>query len=106
MDRGVRAYHGIYWWLPGVLERGDQGDFVAAMAPRPLMLWAPLEDIGMPKEGVDDFLRVTQAAYMQAEGSQNLVVHRPHGKHLFSLEAFNAMEKFFCQHLKNRKNTN
>jgi len=100
MDRGIRTYHGIYWWLPGMLERGDQGDFAAAMAPRSLMLWAPLEDIGMPHEGVDEFLRVAQPAYMRAGGGQNLVVHRPHGKHLFSLEAFNAMETFFGQQLK------
>jgi dienelactone hydrolase len=99
-DRGARTYHGIYWWLPGMLQKGDQADFAASLAPRPLMVWAPLEDIGMPKEGVDEFLRVAQPAYVRAGGGQNLVVHRPHGKHQFSLEAFDAMERFFCQHLK------
>jgi dienelactone hydrolase len=50
---GRPAYHGFYWWIPGMLTRGDQADFAAAAAPGPLMLWAPQRDIGMPKEGVD-----------------------------------------------------
>jgi dienelactone hydrolase len=54
---GRPAYHGFYWWIPGMLARGDQADFAAAIAPRPLMLWAPRSDVGMPKEGVDRFAR-------------------------------------------------
>ena len=33
------SYHGTYWWIPGMLAKGDQADFAAAIAPKPLMLW-------------------------------------------------------------------
>jgi dienelactone hydrolase len=101
-DIGSRGYHGIYWWIPDILTKGDQGDFAAAMAPRPLMLWAPLDDIGMPKEGVDRFLVPAEAAYSKSGKRENLIVHRPPGKHSFTLEAFEATRDFFDDHLKNR----
>lgn len=102
LERGSRGYHGIYWWVPGMLNTGDQGDFAAAMAPRPLMLWAPLDDIGMPKEGVERFLQAVEPAYIQAGARDALVVHRPPGEHTFSLEAFQAMKAFFDSHLRQR----
>jgi len=99
---GSRGYHGIYWWIPGILEKGDQGDFAAAMAPRPLMLWAPLDDIGMPKEGVERFLSVVEPAYAQAGAKDKLMVHRRPGKHTFSPEAFEAVKEFFDEQLMRR----
>lgn len=97
---GSRDYHGIYWWIPGMLKVGDQGDFAAAMAPRPLMLWAPRQDIGMPKEGVDRFAQTVAPAYRKAGRADHLVVHRPDGQHSFTLEAFEAMSHFFSRFLK------
>jgi len=99
---GSRGYHGIYWWIPDILTKGDQGDFAAAMAPRPMMLWAPLDDIGMPNEGVDRFLEPVEAAYDASGRRENLVVHRPPGVHEFTLEAFAAMKAFFDRHLMDR----
>ncbi|MGI6455093.1 MAG: dienelactone hydrolase family protein [bacterium] len=100
LKQGSVSYHGFYWWIPGMLLKGDQGDFAASMAPRPLMLWAPLDDIGMPKEGVDQFLEKTQPAYEQAGAPRNLVIHRPPGEHAFTPDAFEAMVQFFDQFLK------
>jgi len=97
---GHPNYHGYYWWIPDMLTVGDQGDFAAAMAPRPLMLWAPTEDIGMPKEGVERFLNVARPAYEHLNAGSALVVHRQPGEHSFTIEAFNAMEQFFQQYLK------
>ncbi len=100
LEKGARSYHGIYWWVPDMLTKGDQGDFAAAQAPRPLMLWAPLDDIGMPKEGVDEFLKVVEPAYAQAGAKTNLVVHRQPGQHEFTMEAFAAIKAFFDRHLR------
>ena len=100
LERGSRNYHGFYWWIPNMLTKGDQGDFAAAMAPRPLMLWAPLNDIGMPKEGVSRFLEAAEPAYDKAGAKDALVVHRPPGDHDFTLEAFEAMRAFFDSHLR------
>ena len=97
---GHPSYHGYYWWIPGMLEHGDQGEFAAAMAPRPLMLWAPLQDIGMPKEGVDRFLECVIPAYQRAGATRSLIVHQPPGEHEFTLEAFKAMTQFFDSQFK------
>ena len=98
---GRPAYHGFYWWIPGMLVRGDQGDFAAALAPRPLMLWAPRSDIGMPKEGVDRFAAIVRPAYAKHRAEARLVIHQPDGEHEFTPEAFDAMAAFLESSLRN-----
>ena len=34
IDHGTRSYHGIYWWIPDMLTKGDHGEFAAAALPR------------------------------------------------------------------------
>jgi dienelactone hydrolase len=100
IEQGSLGYHGTYWWVPGMLEKGDQADFAAAMAPRPLMVWAPTEDIGMPKAGVDRFASIVRPAYENAGKPDALVIHQQPGEHTFSMEAFDAMARFFQTHLR------
>jgi len=96
---GNPGYHGVYWWVPGILQHFDQGDIVAAQAPRPYFIAAPLEDIGMPKEGVEELLEKAQPAYHHAGAPDNLVAWRPHGEHGFTLEMFEELVKFLDAHL-------
>lgn len=102
IERGARGYHGIYWWVPDLLTKGDHGEFAAAMAPRPLMLWAPRNDIGMPNEGVDRFLEAAEPAYKRAGAADRLVVHRPPGEHAMTIESFEAVFQFFEKFLKGK----
>jgi dienelactone hydrolase len=95
LRRGRPAYHGFYWWIPDILTRGDHARFAAALAPLPLMLWAPRRDIGMPEEGVDRFMDTVRPAYARHGAEKNLVIHQPDGEHEFTLEAFDAMANFF-----------
>lgn len=95
LREGRPAYHGFYWWIPDMLTRGDQGDFAAALAPQPLMLWAPQSDIGMPKAGVDRFAAAVRPAYARANAPANLEIHQPPGEHEFTLDAFETMVRFF-----------
>ncbi len=95
LREGRPAYHGFYWWIPDMLTHGDQGAFAAALAPRPLMLWAPESDIGMPKAGVDGFIATVRPAYVRAGAERNFVAHQPPGEHEFTLAAFDAMADFF-----------
>jgi dienelactone hydrolase len=92
---GRPSYHGFYWWIPDMLSRGDQADFAAAIAPRPLMLWAPQRDIGMPKEGVDRFAARVRPAFARYRAESDLVISQPDGEHEFTREAFDAMAAFF-----------
>jgi dienelactone hydrolase len=100
IEHGKRSYHGIYWWVPDMLTKGDHGEFAAAMAPRPLMLWAPRSDIGMPNEGIDRFLETAAPAYRRAGAPDNLVVHRPPGEHALTIESFEAVHQFFEKFLR------
>lgn len=97
--KGRISYHGTYWWVPGMLAKGDQADFAAAIAPKPLMLWAPTEDIGMPKGAVDQFVAKVRPAYEQAGEPSAFVVHQQPGEHSFTMAAFDAMFAFFKKHL-------
>jgi dienelactone hydrolase len=97
---GRLSYHGTYWWVPDLLEKGDHGDFAAAMAPRPLMLWAPASDVGMPREGVDRFRLRVEPAYRRVGARNALRIHQPQGGHSFTLEAFEAMASFFGEFLR------
>ena len=97
--KGSISYHGTYWWVPGMLAKGDHADFAAAITPKPLMLWAPTEDIGMPKEAVDQFIAKVQPAYQQAGKPSQIVVHQQPGRHSFTMAAFDAMFAFFQKNL-------
>ena len=97
---GPLSYHGTYWWVPGMLQRGDHGDFASAMAPKPLMIWAPTSDVGMPREGVDRFRERVEPAYSQAGAERALRIHQPRGEHSFTMEAFEAMVSFFDEFLR------
>lgn len=95
IEHGSLGYHGTYWWVPGMLHAGDHADFAAAMAPRPLMVWGPTSDVGMPREGVDRFREQVEPAYRWAGASRYLEIHQPPGEHSFTMEAFEAMAAFF-----------
>ncbi len=51
------------------------------------------------KEAVDVFVDAVRPAYQRARRSEAFVVHQPPGEHTFSLEAFEAMARFFARHL-------
>ncbi len=92
---GTLSYHGTYWWVPDMLRRGDHGDFASALAPKPLMLWAPTGDIGMPRAGVDRFREQVEPAYTRLGADDALRIHQPPGEHEFTMGAFEAMASFF-----------
>ncbi len=96
---GTPGYHGHYWWLPGILQHFDQPELVAAQAPRPYFIAAPLDDIGMPREGVDELLEKARPAYVRAGRPGALIGYRPPGKHSFTPEMFEELVKFFNQWL-------
>ncbi|MDE0102866.1 MAG: dienelactone hydrolase family protein [Bryobacterales bacterium] len=98
--QGRLSYHGTYWWIPDMLKWGDHGEFAAAMAPRPLLVWAPTSDVGMPRHGVDLFRARAEPAYDSKGASTALRILQPPGGHSFSAEAFEAMASFFGEFLR------
>jgi inosine-uridine nucleoside N-ribohydrolase/dienelactone hydrolase len=96
---GNMGYHGHYWWIPGILLHFDQGEIVAAQAPRPYFIAAPLGDIGMPREGVDELEAKAAPAYRRAGAPDALRIFRPEGPHSLTPEIFEELVKFFNDYL-------
>jgi len=99
IEIGTPGYHGVYWWVPRILLHFDQGELVAAQAPRPYFIAAPLDDIGMPREAVQELLDKALPAYRQAGRPEALVAYRPPGEHAFTLEMFEELVKFLDKYL-------
>ncbi len=90
--------HSSFLFIPHMLRYFDHPEIVAAcIAPRPLMLVAPTEDDDMPREGVDELIRVVAPLY-EAAGQPGLFrVHRPPGIHTFLPEYFEWVVEWFDQ---------
>ena len=99
LDIGQTTYHGHYWWIPGILLYFDMGDIVAAQAPRPYFIAAPLDDIGMPAEGVNELEAKAMPAYIRNGVPTNFRIYRPEGPHSFTLEIFEELVRFFNDYL-------
>ncbi len=57
-------YHGIYYFVPGLLNHFDTEAVVALAAPRPLLFLSGEQDAGSPPEGI----RTVEAAVRKAYG--------------------------------------
>ncbi len=61
-NHGLR-YHGIYYYVPGMLQHFDTEAVVALAAPRPLLCMNGDEDAGSPIEGIQDIERLARPAW-------------------------------------------
>ena len=85
-----------FHYIPGLLRYFDHPEIVAScIAPRPLMLLAPLHDPDMPASGVEQLLRVANPAYLKAGHPEKLKVYRPDDGHVFRVEYFEWMAEWF-----------
>lgn len=98
--KGMVERHSSFPYIPHMLRYFDHADLVAAcLAPRPLMMIAPTEDQDMPKEGVDELIRVVRPVYQAAGYPQRFKVYQPPGKHLFKFEYFDWVVDWFDRFL-------
>jgi hypothetical protein len=90
--------HSSFIFIPHLLRYFDHPEIVAAcIAPRPFMMVAPTEDDDMPREGVDELIRVVSPVY-ESEGRPELFkVHRPPGIHTFLPKYFEWVVEWFDQ---------
>lgn len=87
---GHSLYHSAYFWPPDMFAKvGDQADVVAVAAPRPLFVCAPLDDVGMPRNGVDEFERRVRPTF-----GHYLQIYRPPGGHEFTIDSFQRVVTF------------
>jgi dienelactone hydrolase len=92
--------HSSYLFIPHMLRYFDHPEIVAeCIAPRPFMMVAPTEDDDMPKEGVDQLVRVVAPVYESAGQPERFKVHRPRGIHTYRTEYFEWVVEWFDEYL-------
>ncbi len=85
-----------FHYVPGLLRYFDHPEIVAScIAPRPLMVLAPLHDPDMPASGVDQLLRVANPAYLKAGHPERFKVYRPDDGHVFRVKYFEWTVEWF-----------
>ena len=101
LENGVDPDNEMVW--PGSLLAGlDYIDFLAGMAPRPLLILSPRQDF-FPREGA---LRALQSAreIWQAAGAGTLPdLVTASTEHAYSPALAQAAARFFCRHLQGRE---
>jgi len=94
-------YHGIYYFVPGLLRHFDTEAAVALAAPRPLLFLSGETDAGSPAEGIRVIERkVTRAyeLYGKAENFQSCIY--PGVGHLYTPDMWERMLAWMDRHLK------
>ena len=87
-------------YIPHMLRYFDHPEIVAAaIAPRPLMMLAPLRDQDMPRSGVDRLIEVVRPVYEEQGLADRFVVHRPDDEHNFRVEYFEWTVEWFKSQL-------
>ncbi|HLJ55247.1 MAG TPA: alpha/beta fold hydrolase [Chthonomonadaceae bacterium] len=88
-------------WMPGIPDRFDCQDILAAMAPRPLLILGGDSDAVAPIEGAREAIAVIQAAYERARAADRLqVVIAEHSGHAVTAAHEKAMYAWFDRWLK------
>ncbi len=100
IHEGQPDRHSSCHYIPGLLRHFDHPEIVAdCVAPRPLMVLAPLRDPDMAASGVDQLVDLVSPVYRKAGRSHLFQVHRPDDGHVFRVEYFNWMAKWFEEQL-------
>ncbi|NPV08493.1 MAG: hypothetical protein HPY83_11115 [Anaerolineae bacterium] len=78
--------HSIYYYVPGLLELGDQPEFASLIAPRPLCVLATSRDNCFPLEGVEEAMRRLRKAYEASGAADRLGYQVAEGPHAYPVE--------------------
>ena len=78
--------HSIYYFPPGLLQVGDQADFVALIAPRPLLVLGMSADNCFPLSGVIETSEAIRASYESMGAGDRFDYYIGTGPHSYPLE--------------------
>lgn len=73
--------HGIYYYIPGILQVGEQQDLVSLIAPRPLLILGGTTDNCFPEQGVRDVYRDVRRIYRLLNAEKNIDCYLYEGPH-------------------------
>ena len=98
-EEKLRA-HGIYYFVPGILNHFDTEAIISLIAPRPVLFMTGDEDIGSPVAGIrkiDEKVRPVYALYKKEELFQNIIY--PKTGHVYTPDMWIQMQQWFKKHL-------
>ena len=99
--RDLLKAHGIYYYVPNVLNHFDTEAIVALIAPRPVLFLDGDQDGTSPVDGIHDIeaaVRPVYRLYDQETAFQNIVYE--HQGHLYTPEMWERTLAWFDTHLK------
>ncbi len=103
LDDGGVNYHGIYYFVPGVLKHFDTEAVVSLIAPRPYLTLSGGEDWGSPPAGVrkiNDFCAEVYRLHGAADRFRGVLY--PGVGHVYTPEMWREMTAWFDRHLRGR----
>jgi dienelactone hydrolase len=93
--------HGIYYFVPGMLNHFDTEAIISLAAPRPMLFMTGAEDSGSPVEGIYKIEKTVKRAY-QLYGSESSFVNMVYPKtgHVYTADMWERMTKWMMTQLK------
>ncbi len=100
IEHGGMKNHGIYYFVPGMLQHFDTEAVVACCAPRPLLFLTGDEDPGSPLPGIRKIEAQVRPLY-QLAGADNRFqsVIYPHTGHIYLPDMWQRMTAWMGQYL-------
>jgi dienelactone hydrolase len=94
-------YHGIYYFVPGLLSHFDTETVVALAAPRPMLFQTGDQDFGSPVEGIRHIEAAVRPVYglYGAEASFENVIYPGLG-HVYTPEIWDRTTRWLDSHLR------
>ena len=97
---GGLKYHGIYYYVPGLMEHFDTEAVVACIAPRPILFLTGEIDGGSPASGVREIERAAGPVWKLYQSPSNFVSRLYPGLgHVYTAEMWDLMIDWMGRHL-------
>ena len=93
--------HGIYYFVPGILNHFDTEAVVALLAPRPMLFQTGDQDGGSPVDGIhaiESAVRPVYGLYGKTNDFQSIIY--PGLGHVYTPEMWERTQQWFEEHLK------
>ena len=91
--------HGVYYYIPGILQVGEQQDLISLIAPRPLLILGATHDNCFPQKGVEAVYRDVRRIYRLLGAGKNVGCTLYRGPHAIPPVLRERAYAFFGKHL-------
>lgn len=92
--------HGIYYFVPGILNHFDTEAIISLIAPKPVLFMTGDEDIGSPVSGIHKIVEKVQPVYQlygKPEAFENIIY--PKTEHVYTPDMWKKMLQWMNKHL-------